>query len=42
MGGEKVARGSVVFAKADEAVSITAGEEAIVAYRAMINSRVFA
>ena len=42
MGGEKVARGSVVFAKADEAVSITAGEETIVAYRAMINSRVFA
>jgi mannose-6-phosphate isomerase len=42
LGGEKVARGSVVFAKAGEVVSIQAGEEAIVAYRAMINSRVFA
>ena len=41
MGGEKVARGSVIFAKAGEAVSIRA-EEGIVAYRAMINSRVFA
>ena len=41
MGGENVERGSVVFAKAGESVSIQAGEEAIVAYRAMINSRVF-
>lgn len=42
MGGEKVARGSVIFAKANEAVSIRAEKEGIVAYRAMINSRVFA
>ena len=41
LGGEKIARGSVVFAKASEEVDIVAETEQVVAYRAMINTRVF-
>ena len=40
--GETLARGSVVFASASEAVKVAAGEVGCVMYRAMINSRVFA
>ena len=40
--GETLARGSVVFASAGEAVKVAAGEGGCVMYRAMINSRVFA
>ena len=40
--GETLARGSVVFASASEAVKVAAGEGGCVMYRAMINARVFA